>query len=304
MLVAEAVDEYRYSILQLSEATQLWYMARLKRFAVWCEDDRLQLQQIKPIHVAKYLTHLQSQPHQRTGDELSSYTVHGFARSIRTFLAWCGSEPQSYIPISIAQNLVMPRLDETVIEIFEPIEIKQLFVATEQEYSPALVARDKAILAVLIDTGIRAGELIGLTLDCVFLASPKDAYIKVTGKGRREREVPLGTTSLKHLYKYIRHYRQADTVEQHVFLSRFREPLTNSGLNRMLYRLAKWAKIQDCHAHKFRHTYAINFLLQGGDVYVLSRLMGHSSVQVTEMYLRALKAFQARLMSKSVLDNL
>ena len=82
--------------------------------------------------------------------------------------------------------------------------------------------------------------------------------------------------------------------------------MTVTGLDQMLYRLGRRAKIKGVRisAHTWRHTFAINFLTQGGDVYVLSRLMGHESVQVTEVYLRAVKATQARKASKSVLDNL
>ena len=168
-----------------------------------------------------------------------------------------------------------------------------------------MVARDKAILAVLLDTGIRAGELCGLMLDCVHITA-KEGYLKVMGKGRKEREVPLGIKSRRLLHEYLKRFRPAVTDEDHAFLGHQHEPLSVNALDQMLYRLGRRAKIKGVRvsAHTWRHTFAINFLAQGGDVYVLSRLMGHESVQVTEVYLRAVQASQARKTSKSVLDNL
>ncbi len=69
----------------------------------------------------------------------------------------------------------------------------------------------------------------------------------------------------------------------------------------MIDRLAGWAGIEDCHPHKFRHTYACMYLLAGGDIYKLSRLMGHSRVDITEIYLRAIKDTRLRN-GLSVLD--
>ena len=306
MIVQEAIDEYRYAILQLSEATQIWYLARLKRFAVWCEEEKLTLDKLKPTSVARYLQHLAEQPHHHTGQPISTYTLHGHARSIRTFLFWCAMEPQSYLSLKIPENIVMPKITQKIIETFTPIQIKKLFAATEKEKFKELVIRDKAILAVLLDTGIRAGELCGLTLDCCHIPSHGHAFLKVVGKGDKEREVPLGKQSRVYLYSYIKSYRQAASDEFHVFLGHHRKPLTTSGLDIMLYRLARWAKVEGVRvsAHTFRHTFACQHLLQGGEIYMLSRLLGHTSVQVTEQYLRAIKSQQARMQSKSVLDNL
>lgn len=302
--VQEVIDDYRYAILELSEQTQRSYLYILGRFASWCEAEQLQLQDLKPLHISKYIQYMRNSPHRYTGEQLSTHTLHKAARSIRTFLYWCAVEPQSLISVKIPENVVMPHMKEKIVEIFTPLEIKQLFAATEQGFTHSLRARDKAILAVLLDTGIRAGELVGLTLEHVHI-SPSEGHIRVTGKGNKEREVGLGKKSRLLLHSYIKSYRLGPVEEEHVFLSHKKTPMTVNGLDQMLYGLADKAGIEDVHAHKFRHTFAVNFLLQGGDVFVLSRLMGHDSgVQMTTKYLQAMKAQQARRHSKSVLDNL
>ena len=89
MQIREAIEEYRYAILQHSETTQVWYHSRLNAFAAWCEGQHLSLEQIKPQTIGRYIDHLQRTPSKRTDRPLSSYTVHGHARTIRTFLNWC-----------------------------------------------------------------------------------------------------------------------------------------------------------------------------------------------------------------------
>ena len=90
-----------------------------------------------------------------------------------------------------------------------------------------------------------------------------------------------------------------------MFLNRYGRPLTVSGIDQLLERLNGWARVQGVRvsAHTFRHTFAINYLKNGGDIYRLSRLLGHTSVQVTEGYLRAFKQHEAR-QGVSVLDRM
>ena len=158
---------------------------------------------------------------------------------------------------------------------------------------------------MLLDTGVRASELVGLTLDCTWL-DPDDSYLKVMGKGRKEREVPLGRTARTALRRYITRYRKPRTAaEQHVFLGRTGEPLQVSGLEQIVRPIGQRARIKGvrCSPHTFRHTFACQYLLAGGDIYKLSRIMGHTSVKVTEKYLSSVKAKQAR-QGESVLDRL
>jgi len=302
--VLDALSEYEFIIAELSPETQIWYMRRLKRFAKWCAEKRLHVSELKPAHVAAYLQELRK-PSVRTGKPLSTYTLHGHMRCIRTFLFWCTRPTQRYLPLEVPQNIVMPKIDTKVIEPFSVQQLLAMRVAIGQNIFPIMVARNYAILDVLVDTGIRASELCGLLKENVHITA-KEGYIKVMGKGRKERQVPLGLKSRKSLNEYMRRFRPSVHDEDHVFLSHGNTPMTVTGLDQMLRRLGHHAKVTGVRvsAHTFRHTMAINFLLQGGDVYVLSRLLGHESVQVTEVYLRAVQAIQARKTSKSVLDNM
>lgn len=304
--VLAALAEYEYMIIELSEHTQRGYKSRLGRFAKWCQEKRLHLKILTPAIIAGYLQDELRRVSDRTGDFLSTYTLHGHMRAIRAFLYWCAKPPQRYLSMEVPQNLVMPKIDIKVMEPFTKEQIRHLQVAVTQNHFPIIVARDKAILAVLLDTGIRAEECCTLLLENVHLGTQQgESYIKIRGKGRKEREVPLGKQSRQLLRDYIKIHRQHSDLPC-VFLSHSHTQITTSALRQMFRRWARRAKITRgrCSPHDCRHTYAINFLLQGGDLYVLSRLLGHSSVAVTEVYLRAVEALQARKTAKSVLDNL
>ena len=171
MLVSTAVDDYSYYILKHSPATQVWYLARLKAFAEWCDDRKLQLEQIRAVEIRRYIEELRTKVSDRTGEKLSSYSVHGHARSIRTFLNWCSKEDglEDLVSERTIKRIEMPKLDTKIIQIFSDAEIKRLLAACSKEFSPELVARDQALLLVLLDTGARNAEICGLTLEHVFI---------------------------------------------------------------------------------------------------------------------------------------
>ncbi len=127
MLVSQAVDDYSYYILKHSPATQSWYLARLKAFAEWCDVRSLQLEQIRAVEIRKYIEELRTKISDRTGEKLSSYTVHGHARSIRTFLNWCAKEDglEDLVPARLGKRIEMPKLDSKVITIFTVDEINR-----------------------------------------------------------------------------------------------------------------------------------------------------------------------------------
>ncbi|HEX9037669.1 MAG TPA: tyrosine-type recombinase/integrase [Ktedonobacterales bacterium] len=303
MRLTTALEDYRYATLDLSPRTRQWYEEKLRTFQAWAEaSGTLDIEDVTPAHVRRYLAYLRENPSPRTGQPRSSYTVRGHAQVIKGFLSWCARE--DLISERIAKRVDLPRVEQKVIETFSPDHLKRLFSAAAKEMTPALIARDRAILSVLLDTGVRASELCGLTLDNTHL-SPDDAYLKVYGKGRKEREVGLGVNARTTLHRYLNRHRDAPAAQRHVFLTRYHQLMTVNGLDQLLYRLADWAGVEGvrCSAHTFRHTYAVSYLAAGGDLYKLSRLLGHTSVSTTEHYLRSFSQRDARK-GLSVLDSL
>lgn len=304
--IKHAVEAYSYNVLSLSPKTQKWYLQKLQVFTEWAEGQSITLGTLKALHLRQFAEYLKTRINPRTGKPLSTYTQHGYFQVIKTFLKWCSDEEDlEAISDKLIKKTPKVKVDVKVIEIFTDAQIHAIFEACKKEESEVLVVRDKAILSCLFDTGMRASELCGLTLENVHL-SKCDAYLKIYGKGSKWREVPLGHSACTALHKYIHRYRPK-AKHQQVFLNRAGDPLTLSGLEQLFKRLGEWAHIKGgvrCSPHDARHTYAITYLKNGGDIYKLSRLMGHTSVNVTENYLRAFQAKDARTGGQSLLDNL
>lgn len=136
---------------------------------------------------------------------------------------------------------------------------------------------------LLIDTGMRSGELINLKIDDISL---NEGLLKVIGKGRKERIVPMGSNAQRVLQRYMFRYRPKprNSGITNIFLSETGGPFSENGLKLVFSRLAKKSGITRLHAHLCRHTFATRFLINGGDVFSLQQILGHSSLDMVRNY--------------------
>lgn len=303
MLMSVALEDYFYAKSPvLSVSANTWYRQKLGLFEAWCrERGVVDLDDITRPLLRQYVRHVKE-----TKPLLAPRTLHGYVRVLKAFFNWCAAE--GYSSRSLMTRFEMPKLDTKVIAVFTPKHIAALFAACDvRAESPQQAARDKAILAVLLDTGVRANELCTLTLDVVHITRD-DAFLIVTGKGNKQREVGLGLKARHLLSRYLHGFRGAYSPresERTVFLAKGATPLRPEGLHRLLDSLRDRADITDIpvNPHRFRHTFAVNFMEQNNDVLRLSRILGHTSLAVTDNYLKAFTSRSAR-QGKSVLDNL
>jgi len=303
--LTEAIDTYMYVVSSLSEHTQISYRDKLKVFAQYCTANGIDISDITPKVFRTFIEFVASRVSPRTGASIVGHTISSYGRVIKVFLRWVSGyeEYSGCIKPSTLRSLTVPRLEEKTIQTLAEDDINRLYAACKKDYTHQLATRDCAILSLLLDTGVRASELCTLTLNNVHL-DPQDSYVLVHGKGRKQREIGLGIRARLDLHRYIRQFRKHAKPEQTVFLGRYGEPLTRNGLDQILYRLKEWAGVSTKGgAHLFRHTFATLYLVNGGDVYKLSRLMGHTNVSTTEGYLRSMQQRDARK-GMSVLDSL
>jgi site-specific recombinase XerD len=316
MEVQDAVTDYLLDITHLEKRTQGVYASRLTVFAAWCKDVGYSLEQVNNRMVQAFLAHVRAtrRPHKKGQASLSTHTIAGYVRFIRTFLYWCSrdEEHSQYVKLQTIKGIKTPRTEQVVKKTFSDEEIGALFAACKHPSKPhAYYLRDTAILSVLLDTGIRAAELRTLTIARVTLAREvrEESYLTVMGKGRREREVPLGNKARRALARYLREVRRGAAQSDPVFLSRHGGQLSHEALKDILGRLKALSTLPaQCavNPHKFRHSYATCFMAMGGDLYDLSRFLGHRSIIVTEEYIKSLGAAQVRKRKErtSVLDHL
>jgi site-specific recombinase XerD len=143
--------------------------------------------------------------------------------------------------------------------------------------------RNRAIIYTLLDTGLRASELCNLEIRDIDF---RNREIKVReGKGGKSRMVYVSSKAAKFIWRYLSD-RIGAADNSPVFAAQNELPLGSRGLELMLQRLGKRAGVRDVYPHRFRHTFAINYLRNKGDAYTLQRILGHSSMEMTKRYLQ------------------
>jgi site-specific recombinase XerD len=144
--------------------------------------------------------------------------------------------------------------------------------------------RNYVIFIVGLDNGLRASELAGITLNKINL---KDGYIKVMGKGSKERIVPIDKFVTGKIWHYIDRVRPkpVDPGCDGLFLSSDGKPITTNTIKLIFSRLAKKSGVVRLHAHLCRYTFAINYLLNGVDIFSLKEILGHASLDMVNHYL-------------------
>lgn len=305
MQLAAALIEFNYA-KDHTPASRQWYKSRLGAFTAWAEaEGTANVEDLTAPLVRRYIEHRRTTP-AASGKLLDSHTLHGHVRAIRALLNWAAAE--ELLDERVPKRVALPKREQKVLAIFTPQQVDRLLRACEASEAPA---RDKAMLAVLLDTGIRASELCGLTLDDVTFTAD-DAYLLVHGKGRKQREVPLGRTARRLLHAYL--HRGARPTNGHreqgyVFLAKGGAGLLPNGLDQLLERLKR--RVGAGHfvgvrvsPHTCRHTYAVRSIEAGVDIFTLLRVMGHSTVSTTQGYLTTYTSRAARRAAVSVLDRL
>ena len=259
------------------------YHGVLTRFIDWLSCNGVTLITILELsHVQKYQLHIDTKPAERSGGErLTKRSVQTYMRHIRVFLKYCHEE--TFLPEPLHYRIRLPKAERPTIEILTDAEI-EIILETFTKSETGL--RNRALICLLLDCGLRLSEAVGIKSSDINF---EKGYIKVLGKGRKERIVPVGLKVRRLMLAYIHKRRSSDhaTANEYFFLSKQRKPITAHGIASLMTRLKKRTGIPRLHAHLFRHTFATNFLVHGlGDVYELSRILGHSEIRVTEKYLQ------------------
>ena len=256
------------------------YREKLSRFCRWLDG---WLEDFTLSNARAYIAELQQvqkyeghpfTPTQNKG--LASQTVKGHAVVLKGFATWLWEE--EYTPTNVLERMKPPKAARKLIEILSVGEVSQLLKAIKLYTITG--CRNLAILLLFLDTGIRCAELVGLTMENLFL---EDRCIKVMGKGMKERIVPFGDRTARALMRYL-NVRPPAKGHTRVFLNSDGGPLTENAIKMVFERLAQKAGIPRLHVHLLRHTMATNYLLSGGSIIKLQRILGHETMDMTRRY--------------------
>jgi len=260
-----AIDEFLSSRkLVLSPYTIRDYSLTLRRFREFFKDDPL-LSEIGTKPIREFL-----------------FTIPGGRKNVKNAhialaAMWTYLIDEGYCREHIVRKIKLAKPEFREVIPFQFEEVRSLLNTARDSGRDRL--RNVAILKVMLDTGIRAAELCNLTMKDI-----EGTNLRVFGKGAKERRLPLSPSPMSALEDY--HKERGDLGRNDpVFLSEIDRALTRFGLGQLIDRLGKRCNIIGAHPHKFRHTFAINYLLNGGDPYTLQAILGHSTLDMVKRYL-------------------
>lgn len=263
------------------------------------------LAEINSTDVHKFLNIL------KTKHKLSDKTLCNYWTGLSSFWTW--AEEELHIPHIIRGAVRRPEWRRPEIQPYSKSELFAMLAATEQAAGyrtgtgrrisgkRPTALRDRAILVTLVDTGIRASELC----DLLFRDYEQDSgrLMIQHGKGDKKRTVYLGQSGQKCLWKYLAS-RGAIKTSDPLFTTRTGTPLQRDQLLNMITATAKRAGVSRANVHRFRHTFAISFLRNGGNVLELQRLMGHEKMDTLRIYVELAQLDLANAQQKaSPADN-
>ena len=281
-----------------SARTVGWYNEVLGLLYRWLQDQgrHTDLDTIDEMVIREFIMELQSRPGIK-GKGVSSHTVYNRVNALKSFFSWLHA--QRYTQEHVLQNLRQPRTSELIIEPLSNDEIENLLSGINP--NPAMGARNKAIISLMLDTGLRLSEVAGLQDDDVHIEAQ---YLKVLGKGSKERMVSFGSSCQKALLHYHHRFRAGNDSEI-FFVTIDGYPMTPRAITSVIKRLARSSGIGRLHPHLLRHSYATMFLLNGGDVFLLKQNLGHATLSMVHNYVHiATQTAAIRSQSFSPLDHL
>lgn len=258
-----------------SQNTLSAYQTDLKRFAKWLMQRKTSFLEAQRLDVLDYLTFcVESGNHPRTNARLLS--------CLRTFYRYLLREQRCKVDPTL--NIDSPRVGRSLPKYLSEEEVFALLRAPNLQEPRGL--RDKALLEILYACGLRVTELISLKLDQISL---QQGVVRVSGKGDKERLVPMGEEALDWVQRYMAQGRplllknngSTDTV----FLSNRGSEMTRQTFWHRIKQYAKVAEIdKPLSPHTLRHAFATHLVNHGADLRVVQMLLGHASISTTQIY--------------------
>lgn len=260
LLSPESIKDYKWHVLALIRAVG----ADLELSAL--SYDLLKSKYLRPL---------------LTRTNISRTTKSTYVRNVRIFLRWCGQNDYG-LPFD-ASRIKTPKPDKKIVKVLTEEQIQLLFLAVEYSV-PWIIARNRAILALMLDSGLRQAEVCSLKRSDIDLNSNT---LKVYGKGAKERLVATGATTRSLIKNYLDSCPFSDAAA--LFVDRYGNAISKSAIRSVMYRLKTKTGL-DLSSHKLRHNFATNFCIDNlqrtgsTNVADLQCLLGHSSIQTTRNY--------------------
>jgi len=253
------------------------YQADLNNYLDYLQTERkvLQLQEITPADVLSYVHHLNERGLARASSSRKLSAIRMFHR----FLIH-----EDYSDINPTTNIRLPkralRLPDTL------THAEMLCILAQPDTSALAGLRDKAMLEVLYATGLRVSELISLQTANLFLGQ---RFVRVIGKGSKERVVPIGEQAVEYTIKYLKRVRPVFAKVPHsadyTFINQRGRPFSRMGIWKIIQKYVALSGVKKhTSPHTFRHSFATHLIEGGADLRAVQEMLGHTDISTTQIY--------------------
>ena len=274
MTMQDAFDSFIFSrrLSALSPKTISDYQDVIRPFVAFIGPEK-PLEALSRENIQEYISKLLRRP-------LSKASKASYIRQVKIFLRWIEEEYELSLG---AKKLKVPKSPRREVRIYTPDEVDMIFQAIQAE-SPWITARNRAIVALMYDSGLRQSEVCNILRMRI---SFSDARLIVRGKGDKERTVPMGKLTIQYIQEYL---SLRPFSHERLFVNRRGGPLSGNAVKLMVSKLADCLPFE-LSSHKLRHNFATNYcvdhLEQDGhvDIYKLMYIMGHEDIKTTQIYL-------------------
>ena len=274
-----------------SPRTVEFYKEHLDRFVWFLKHEGYpdHIEAITPNHIRHFLIYLSEQCKRwesnvwNANKPLSARTIRAYARALRAFFRWVTREAS--LPRNPFENVDMPHVpSQWKVEAFTDDEIVTLFATIDKIGTAFARQRNRAILALLLDSGIRASELLGLDMDDM---DPRESLFNVKGKGGKSRPAVIGSFAKREIWAYLTHFRlPMNAMTDALFVTERGKPFSYDGLMNMFRNLRMKSGIErvSVRPHICRHTFATKAHRNGMRGATLQEALGHTMFDTTRRY--------------------
>ena len=274
----------------LSRNTLQNYGLDIQKLILWCEDNKLKCTPltITETEIQQFIYELSKTMNPRSQSRIIS--------GLRGFFAWLIFE--EYRKTNPLELIESPKIGRKLPDTLSIDEIDTLISSID--LSKPQGERNRAMLETLYACGLRVSELINLKISDLFF---EEGFIKVTGKGDKERYVPIGTNTIQLIDTYKKqvrvHQHPKPTAMDTLFLNRRGNGLTRAMIFTIVKNLAEKAGIRKTISpHTFRHSFATHLLENGADLRAIQQMLGHESITTTEIYTHIETSYLTEVMEK------
>ena len=259
----------------LSDNTINSYLIDIRKLARFAEKNNLNELQISKNEIKDFITKVNK-------DGLSARTQSRIISGIKAFYKYLILE--DYIKVNPTELIESPKIGMKLPDTLSVSEIDDLISSIDLSHPQG--ERNRAILEVLYSCGLRVSELTNLKLSNIRF---KEGYVKVVGKGNKERFAPIGSSAIKYLKIYLNEIRNHQNIkkgsEDIVFLNRRGNKLTRVMIFTIIKQLAEKIGLKKkISPHTFRHSFATHLIEGGANLRAIQEMLGHESITTTEIY--------------------